>query len=351
MMLGQHIHATRRDGISRMTEVLIVSIALCGVAPGCAYRRLELNTVKQAQTVVDLEYRQILDNLAMFCLNPTALPSLVTLKTGASQVGDTGTVGLLGVSGLATGNGGSGSWGTFGASPTITGSRTIVDQWGSSPITDDNNLLLLRKAFRCALGYKDLLDDDDANDLAHDLNPQIGTTADISVDRDTLGSIFSQNVISGALARFMPPAPNRTNPPPNTPEYDDSYEARKRELESLAERLADVNELLDASITDTLDHEILAKSYAFGYTRRLIVAPVKDAIAIPPKGEDIIWVSAVKGGLRLRIYDSDGKRAFDIQVMPSVSNESEIPATGKSLIVAANLKGVTYFRIFDANGK
>jgi hypothetical protein len=74
-------------------------ITLCALAPGCAYRRLEISTVKQAQTVVELEYQQILNNLAMFCLNPSALPSLTTLKTGATQVGDSGTLGFLGVTG------------------------------------------------------------------------------------------------------------------------------------------------------------------------------------------------------------------------------------------------------------
>ncbi len=162
--------------------------------------------MNQANTAVDLEYRQVLDNLAMFCLNRDALPSLVTLKTGASQVGDTGTLGFLGVTGFATGDNVPINT-SLGSSPTLSGTRTIVDQWGSQPITDDNNLLLLNKAFRCALGDKALLDEDDANDLAHDLNPQIGTTSDISVDRDTMISIFGQNVVSSRAGTAHAPGP------------------------------------------------------------------------------------------------------------------------------------------------
>ena len=135
--------------VPRSSLLGLSMLALFALVPGCTHHRLEINTVKQAETVVDLEYRQILDNLAMFCLNPEALPSLVMLKTGASQVGDTGTLGFLGVAGLTTSTP---SVTTFGSSPTITGTRTIVDQWGSSPVTDDNNLLLLRKAFRCRPG-------------------------------------------------------------------------------------------------------------------------------------------------------------------------------------------------------
>jgi hypothetical protein len=333
------------------SRILGLSVAaLCALA-GCTAHRLEINTVKQAHTVTDLEYRQILDNLAMFSLNPDALPSLVTLKTGASQVGDTGSAGLLGVSGLVNGELKGNVFGTFGASPTVTGTRTIVDQWGSSPQTDDNNLLLLRKAFRCALGRKDLIDEDDANDLAHDLNPQIGTTADMSVDRDTLNTIFSQNVVSSAMARFMPPDPARKNPPPGTPGFESLHGARRDELEHVAQRLADVNEIFSDIMTDTLDHEILAKTYAFRFSRRLNVGFAKDVSEIPTSGqEDIIWVAAVKGGLQLRIFDSEGKMAFDIQLIPSVRDGTELRNTGKRLIIAAYVECVPYFRIFDADG-
>jgi hypothetical protein len=196
------LRAISRIPRSSRYQRIALLIVLGAFAFGCTAHRLQISTVGQARTVGDLQYQQILDNLAMFYLNPAALPSLVTLKTGASQVGDTGSVGLLGVSGLATGSNGSGNWGTFGASPTITGTRTIVDQWGSTPITDDNNLLLVRKAFRCALGYKDLIEENDANDLAHDLSAQIGTTADISVDRDTLGRIYSQDLIADNIKNF-----------------------------------------------------------------------------------------------------------------------------------------------------
>jgi hypothetical protein len=333
----------------RSSPLGLCLVALFTLAPGCTNRRLEINTVKQAQTVVDLEYRQILDNLAMFCLNPQSLPSLVTLKTGASQVGDSGTFGAVGVTGLAVGSNAAVNT-SYGVGPTITGTRTIVDQWGSSPITDDNNLLLLRKAFRCALGIKDLLDEDDANDLAHDLNPQLGTTSDMSVDRDTMGRIFSQNVVSSALARLTPPDPTRGNPPPGTPEQDKLYQARRNELAILSVRFADANELIDGIITDTLDHEILAQTYGFRYSRRLYVELVKDVSEIPMEGEDRIWVTAAKGGLLVRIFDSDRKPAFDVQLMPSVRDEGDIPNSGKSLIIAAYFNGLPRYRIFDAKG-
>ena len=111
------------------------------------------------------------------------------------------------------------------------------------------------------MGHPDLIDEDDANDLAHDLNPQIGTTADMSVDRDTLSTILGQNVVSSAMARFMPPDPARKNPPPGTPDFESLHFARHQELEEVAGRVASVNEIFNERITDTLDHEILAEAY------------------------------------------------------------------------------------------
>src|SRR5208283_1240627 len=99
-------------------------------------------------------------------------------------------------------------------------------------------------------------------------------------------------VVSSALARLMPPDPARRNPPRGTSEYEKFYKARRHELDILAMHLADVNELIDASITDTLDPEILAKTYAFRYSRRLLVELVKDVSEVPTKGEDTISVDS-----------------------------------------------------------
>jgi hypothetical protein len=204
--------------------------------------------------------------------------------------------------------------GPFGNSPTIAGTRTIVDQWGSSPATDDNNLLLLTKAFRSALGYHDLVNVDEANDLAHDLSAQIGTTADMSVDRDTLGTIFSQNLVSSAVARFMPPEPARGNPPPGTPEEEALHGAQRRELDKLARRLAEVNNLIDRNVTDTLDTKILVESYEFPDGDRLNVRDYDLKLGprkLPAEGKRLIVVAEVNSVLRFRMFNEDGKKVYD----------------------------------------
>jgi hypothetical protein len=171
--------------------VLLLSL----LSTGCTNAQLRVSTIRQAKTLTETQYEQILNNLAMCALDPDSLPSMVSLKSGSTQIGDTGTLGFLGVAGLMT---------TFGSSPTISGSRSIVDQWGTSPVTDDNVLKLLQMAYQNTHGISSFLTEKDANDMGHDLSQLIGTNADISTDADTLkllatirgGSLFSN--ISGA---------------------------------------------------------------------------------------------------------------------------------------------------------
>jgi hypothetical protein len=239
---------------NRAVRAVAAALAVAIATPGCANRQLQLSTRRQSQTIIELQYQQVLDNLAMTCLNPSALPSLTALRTGATQVGDTGSLGFLGVAGLNT---------TFGSSPTVAATRSIVDQWGSAPVTDDNALRLLRKAFQSALGSKQLLTLDEAEDLAHDISTQIGTTADMSVDRDTLNGVFSESLLSSLITQRRNPALGR-NPPPDTAAALAVEREEGEYLDRLAVQLAKINEKIDSKITNTLDEKILAVKYAPG---------------------------------------------------------------------------------------
>ena len=156
-------------------------VLICGVC-GCTNTQLRVSATRQAKTLTDTQYEQVLNNLAMFCLDPYALPSLVVIKNGSTQIGDTGTLGFLGNAGLMS---------AFGSSPTIAGSRSIVDQWGTAPVTDDNVLKVVRMAYQNAIGNPKWLSEDDANDMGHDLSQQVGTNADISTDLEMLKTVAS----------------------------------------------------------------------------------------------------------------------------------------------------------------
>ena len=144
-----------------MRAWVLVVIAAVGM-PACTSARLRRSTIEQAGTLTELQYEQILNNLAMFCSNPSAMPWHVNLKDGSTQIADVGSISYLG------------DWHrAFVSHPSLLGSRTAVEQWGMTPVTDDTTIKLLRIAYRRAVGYDETLKEDDfANDLAHELKKQ-----------------------------------------------------------------------------------------------------------------------------------------------------------------------------------
>jgi hypothetical protein len=151
---------------------------------GCTSERLRFSTIEQATTLTDLQYQQVLSNLAMFCWNPSAMPWHVNLRDGSAQVADLGALTI-----------GAELAGTSKATPSLLGSRTVVEQWGMTPVTDDTELKLLRIAYRRALGFDERLGDnknDLANELAHQLKNQ---TPDFNEFQDQLERAFSDGRI------------------------------------------------------------------------------------------------------------------------------------------------------------
>ena len=57
---------------------------------GCAYVQLRKSTLRQASTITELQYQQVLNNLAMLSYDPFALPTMLALKNGTAQVADSG---------------------------------------------------------------------------------------------------------------------------------------------------------------------------------------------------------------------------------------------------------------------
>jgi hypothetical protein len=63
------------------TAALAVALVLAGSA-GCTSVRLGQRTIHQASTLPELQYQQVLDNLAQFAANPSALPWHVKFSPG-----------------------------------------------------------------------------------------------------------------------------------------------------------------------------------------------------------------------------------------------------------------------------
>ena len=119
-------------------------------------------------TLPELQYQQVLDNLAQFAANPAALPWHINLREGTSQVTDS----LSG--GAALDIGPPVTW-----FPQLLGSRTAVAQWGMSPVIDATELRLLRIAYRRAHGFPDMPSPEFLDELAHELKDQFASNADL----------------------------------------------------------------------------------------------------------------------------------------------------------------------------
>jgi hypothetical protein len=139
------------------------------LAAGCqTHLSLRNNTVKTTSTLTDLNYQQVLDNLAMFVANPSAMPSIAILNAGTVTVADQKSINANA---------------TY--SPTLTfsqqagsglpilsillnpsGSRNVTENWSLLPVTDVDNLRRIRCAFQLVvLGGHETTDCDQCLDL------------------------------------------------------------------------------------------------------------------------------------------------------------------------------------------
>lgn len=153
-------------------RLLLATLSIAVFCGGCTHTQLRHSTGRQVNTLSDLQHQMVLDNLAAFNCNKFAIPSQVILRDGATQVTDSGTGGTQFIT----------DWNV-----TLGASRTLVDQWGMVPVTDDTTLKLLQIAYRRAYGTNETLYEnwtaekksDFANDLAHDLKKQTAPVDDL----------------------------------------------------------------------------------------------------------------------------------------------------------------------------
>ena len=155
-------------GFAQYWRILIFGAVLLGFATGCTATRLRHRTAHLGATLPDLQYQQVLDNLAQFSDNPGAMPWHVNLREGTTQVTDS----LNG--GAAVDLGPPTNW-----LPQLFGSRTVVAQWGMAPVIDPIELKLLRVAYRRAVGIGEMPDEDTFQDLAHELKAQVANNPDL----------------------------------------------------------------------------------------------------------------------------------------------------------------------------
>ena len=112
------------------------------VCCGCTHMQLERSTLKQEMTLTDLQYKQVLDNLAAMSLNPGALPYFALAGTGTAQVADQAQS-MLGLSWTE----GAGN----GQSFAIQANRQLTESWGLTTVLDPDKLYRMRCAYQLVL--------------------------------------------------------------------------------------------------------------------------------------------------------------------------------------------------------
>ncbi|MGE3808340.1 MAG: hypothetical protein AB7K24_27070, partial [Gemmataceae bacterium] len=129
---------------------LLLALTLLASASGCAtHRALAHKTNHVTNTITDINYQQVLDNVALFTKNPFAIPSLAVVNAGTVSIDDTYQAGggpqysptmvfNQQVGGLAI----------LTLAPTLQSTRDITENWSLSPITDTDNLRRIRCAFQ-----------------------------------------------------------------------------------------------------------------------------------------------------------------------------------------------------------
>lgn len=136
----------RRFGFLRSAGLLTSLLVL---PAGCTHRSLTRNTVQTTSTVMDIQYRSVLANLAMMSHHPEALPNHVHLADGVVQINDRAGFGQAG--GFSS-TGGDFGIDQFGPS----GQRQVTEQWGTDATTDPERLYDLQSLYRVGLGLPPL---------------------------------------------------------------------------------------------------------------------------------------------------------------------------------------------------
>jgi hypothetical protein len=134
---------------SRLLQMAILTGAV--VLMGCTHHQLNRSTVRTTSTVMDIQYRIVLMNLAKLSCQPEALPDHADLTDGVVQVNDRLGFGQAGGFTSFTGQYGFGLE-SFGPS----GQRQVTEQWGADATTDPQRLVDLQDLYRVALGLHPL---------------------------------------------------------------------------------------------------------------------------------------------------------------------------------------------------
>jgi hypothetical protein len=147
--------AAQHLGMIGMKKLLVWLLCVAVAAPGCTHLQLKRSTAFTRNSLAELRYTHILDNLALMVANPAAVPNPVVISGGVVQVSDNGA-----------GTGDITNIFPFGL---LNASRTVSEQWSLSPLQNAEKLALMRCAFQILLNSQLQYDPPCAEQLQHAL--------------------------------------------------------------------------------------------------------------------------------------------------------------------------------------
>ena len=142
---------------------LAVPILILLVFSGCrTHLVLRDRTLETAATLVDLNYQQVIDNVARFVSNPAVLPSVAVVNGGNVLVSDQGSLGGAGTySPTITALDQIGGFPIFNLFVNPSVSRNVTENWAMVPVTDIEKVRRLRCAFQLLVGGVECSECDD----------------------------------------------------------------------------------------------------------------------------------------------------------------------------------------------
>lgn len=139
----------------RLSLLLVALVLVLISSPGCAtHRSLHQHTVAANITVTDIYYQQVLNNVALFIDQPASMPSFSVVTAGTVNVQDQtgGTLTPNYSPTLSSQQQGGGALPILSILFGVSGSRTISENWSTTPVTDSDNIRRLRCAFQLLIG-------------------------------------------------------------------------------------------------------------------------------------------------------------------------------------------------------
>jgi hypothetical protein len=135
----------------------LLIIGLLSMLSGCTHIALRNDTVRTTNTLTELEFQQVLDNVARFQSDPDTLPSFALATAGTVSVLDQCGAGISPTysPSLTFAQQGGGALPILSLLFPFTSQRSVTENWSLTPVTDADNLRRLRCAYRLLVMGKD----------------------------------------------------------------------------------------------------------------------------------------------------------------------------------------------------